>query len=365
MSAHRILIVSTPVGPLGSGIGGGVELTLHTLVLGLSGLGHHVEVVAPHGSLHVGARVHQIPGQPQVPSQTVGRQVPIEMPADPVLGAMWEFVRAHEDDFDVVINLAYDWLPLYLSPFLRVPVAHLISMGSLNESMDLAIARALADRPGSVAVHSAAQADTFPVVGDALRVLGNGIAVDRYDVHVTADRPAYLGFVGRVSPEKGIADVFALSARTGLPVKVWGLMENERCWHEAREAYPDATVTYEGFLATDDLQAAIGGCTALIMTPKWVEAFGNVAIEAMACGVPVIAYRRGGPTEIITEGVTGFLVEPDDVGALADAVGRVGELDRIACRQRVEEEFSNSAMAVRVSTWLHELIASERHRLSR
>jgi glycosyltransferase involved in cell wall biosynthesis len=53
-----------------------------------------------------------------------------------------------------------------------------------------------------------------------------------------------------------------------------------------------------------------------VMTPKWVEAFGNVAVEAMACGVPVIAYRRGGPAEIVVDGETGFLVEPGDVAAL-------------------------------------------------
>ena len=95
------------------------------------------------------------------------------------------------------------------------------------------------------------------------------------------------------------------------------------------------------------------------MTPKWVEAFGNVAIEAMACGVPVIAYRRGGPTEIITDGVTGFLVPPDDIGALVAAVAHVESLDRIRCRQRVDEEFSTQAMAARVERWLEAVIAGQ------
>ena len=69
MTSRRRLICSTPVGPLGSGIGGGVELTLHSLVLGLSALGHDVEVVAPEGSLHVGAHVHQIAGSLQPSAQ--------------------------------------------------------------------------------------------------------------------------------------------------------------------------------------------------------------------------------------------------------------------------------------------------------
>jgi len=301
MVAQRILIVSTPVGPLGSGIGGGVELTLHSLVLGLSGRGHLVEVVAPSGSLHLGTHVHQVEGALQRSTQTTARDAPVEMPAGSVLAAMWEWVRANQARFDVVVNMAYDWLPLYLTSFLDVPVAHVVSMGSLNDSMDAAIRHLLQKRPGSLAVHSRAQADTFGDLGRLLCVIGNGIAVDRYEMHVHADEPAYLGFVGRISPEKGIDDVFAVSAATGVPVKAWGLMQDRSCWDDALRNHPLAKVSYEGFLPTDELQEAIGGCAALLMTPKWVEAFGNVAVEAMACGVPVLAYRRGGPMEIVAE----------------------------------------------------------------
>ncbi len=352
----RILVCSTPVGPLGSGIGGGVELTLHGLVLGLSSRGHHVEVVAPAGSLLVGARVHQIPGNLQTSSQTLGRTAPIEMPASPVLGAMWSFVRDHQDRFDVVLNLAYDWLPFYLTPFLDVPVAHVVSMGSLNDAMDRVLAELLALCPGTAAVHSRAQAETFPDVTDRLRVIGNGIVAERYDVHVSADEPPYLGFVGRISPEKGIEDVFAISQATGMPVKAWGLMQYESCWRQASADYPGAQVSYQGFLPTDELQAAIGGCKGLLMTPKWVEAFGNVAIEAMACGVPVVAYRRGGPSEIVIDGETGFLVDADDIDAAICAVGRLGEIDRLMCRQRVDELYSTDALAERVDTWFDDVI---------
>jgi UDP-glucose:tetrahydrobiopterin glucosyltransferase len=363
MPAKRILLCSTPVGPLGSGIGGGVELTLHSLVLGLSARGHDVEVVAPADSLHVGARLHQIEGSWQTSSQTVGRGAPIEMPPDPVLGAMWDWVRRHQHRFDVVVNLAYDWLPMYLTPFLDVPVAHLVSMGSLNEAMDDALERLVAARPGAVAVHSRAQADTFPRIADQLRVVGNGIAVERYDVHLVPDEPRHLGFVGRISPEKGIEDVFAIAAATGIPVKAWGLMQDQRCWDDAVAAHPGARVSHEGFLATDDLQSAIGGCAGLLMTPKWIEAFGNVAIEAMACGVPVIAYRRGGPSEIVIDGRTGFLVEPDDVDAAVRAVARLDRIDRVMCRQLVEEQYSTTALAARVDTWFDDLVRHHGHHL--
>jgi UDP-glucose:tetrahydrobiopterin glucosyltransferase len=357
----RILLVSTPVGPLGSGIGGGVELTLHSLVYGLGALGHHVEVMAPAGSLHVGARVHQVEGALQVSSQTLGRDEPVQLPASSVLAAMWNRVADIQDDFDVVVNLAYDWLPLFLTRFFQVPVVHFISMGSLNNAMDLAI-REVADLyPDRLGVHSVAQAATFSSNSPLpLRVLANGIVTDRYDVHVSADEPRYLGSVGRISPEKGLEDVAQLSARTGMKVKVWGMMQDSTYWQRIVEDHPNAHIEYCGFLPTDELQEAIGGCTALIMTHKWVEAFGNVAIEAMATGVPVITYDRGGPTEIVVDGETGFIVAADDVDALVGAVERIDSIERIMCRQRVEEEYSAEALAGRFERWLETVVAAAR-----
>ena len=92
------------------------------------------------------------------------------------------------------------------------------------------------------------------------------------------------------------------------------------------------------------------------MTPRWVEAFGNVAIEALACGVPVIAYRRGGPAEIITDGKTGFLVEPDSVAGLVEAIGKLSEIDRADCRHAAETVFSQSAWGDVIESWFYRLV---------
>jgi UDP-glucose:tetrahydrobiopterin glucosyltransferase len=353
----RVLIASTPVGPLGSGIGGGVELTLHSLAYGLGEAGHHVEVVAPEGSLHVGARVHQIPGALQVSSQTVGRDAPVTLPAGSALGAMWQYIAEHQQDYDIVVNMAYDWLPLYLTGLLEVPVVHLVSMGSLNDAMDLALDDVARRHPGRLAAHSSAQAATYRSP-DSFRIVGSGIVTERYDVHLGADTPPYLGFIGRISPEKGLEDVAALSSRTGWTIRVWGMVQDEPYWDDVLEAHPGARLDYRGFLPTDELQAEIGGCSAIIMTPKWVEAFGNVAIEAMATGVPVITYDRGGPAEIVADGQTGFVVTPDDVGALAAAVGRIDTIDRIMCRQRVEELYSTTALASRMESWFRSVLVA-------
>ncbi len=81
-------------------------------------------------------------------------------------------------------------------------------------------------------------------------------------------------------------------------------------------------------MATKELQEELGKCKALLMTPRWIEAFGNVAIEALACGVPIIAYDRGGPSEIVKHGHTGFLVEPDSITGLVAAIDKIEQIDR-------------------------------------
>jgi UDP-glucose:tetrahydrobiopterin glucosyltransferase len=359
-STKRILLCSTPVGPLGSGIGGGVELTLHGLLVGLTALGHHVEVVAPAGSAHEFAQIHQVPGAPQSGAQDDSREAAISMPADSVLAEMWEWVRVHQGDHDVVVNMAYDWLPFYLTAFLDVPVAHLVSMASLTDAMDDVMVATSLVHPESLAVHSRAQALTFRPIADRLRIVGSGVALDRYEMHERPGEPRHLGFIGRIAREKGIGDMFAVAEATGIPVKVWGLMQDPDVWDAAVARYPDAPVRYQGFLPTDELQAALGGCAGLLMTPRWVEAFGNVAIEAMACGVPVIAYRRGGPAEIVVDGETGFLVEPDSVEGLVAAVRRLDEIDRTECRRRVAEHWSIDAFARRVDAWLGDVVAARR-----
>jgi UDP-glucose:tetrahydrobiopterin glucosyltransferase len=134
-------------------------------------------------------------------------------------------------------------------------------------------------------------------------------------------------------------------------------MEDADAWQDAAARFPHARVEHVGFLATHDLAAQLGACAALIMVHRWVEAFGNVAIEALACGVPVITYDRGGPAEIVRDGVTGFVVPVDQPALVAAAVGRLRALDRRDCRTDAMERFSAAAFARRVENWLNRQLA--------
>lgn len=139
-------------------------------------------------------------------------------------------------------------------------------------------------------------------------------------------------------------------------MQVFGYLQDEQYWQSLKRSYPQAQVEYKGFLPTAEFQQALGQCQALIMTHKWVEAFGRVAVEALACGVPVISYDRGGPREIVETEQTGFLVPPDDVPALVAAVGKISAIDRANCRSVADRRYSLPAYGDRLEQWFTDVM---------
>ncbi len=336
-------------------MGGGVELTLRNISQVLSQRGHLLEVVAPKGSWLPNMAVTEIEGQIQVQVQTQSRQEPISMPCNSVLANMWAYARQVQDQFDLIVNFAYDWLPFYLTPCFKTPIAHLVSMGSLNDAMDDIIGQVAMQYPHAVAVNTRTQADTFPF-GKHCMPLSKGLNLGLYDY---CDEPEdALCWLGRISPEKGLEDAIAAAQSTGLVLKIMGHLQDEAYFEQIKQDFPAGSFEYLGFLPTQEMQQVVRRCKALLMTHRWIEAFGNVAIEALACGVPVISYRRGGPAEIVREGQTGWLVEPDSVDGLIAAIQKLDKIDRQICRQQVEQEYSLEAMGDRVEAWFEAVLQS-------
>jgi UDP-glucose:tetrahydrobiopterin glucosyltransferase len=168
--------------------------------------------------------------------------------------------------------------------------------------------------------------------------------------------PNVLGWVGRISPEKGLEDAVDAAQQLGMTLRIFGVIQDHDYWQWIRATYPDAPIEYKGFLKTQDLQAQLRVCRSLLVTSRWVEAFGNVAIEALACGVPVIAYRRGGLAEIVREGQSGLLVEPDSVSGLVRAIAQLDSINRRSCRQQAEDEYSLAALGDRVERWFQTIL---------
>ncbi len=353
-SQLKILILSTPVGALGSGLGGGVELTIANLGRELQSRGHQIEIIAPIGSELSDLSIIQIPGSLQLTAQTQAQAASIIMPSNPVLANMWAKAREIQHDYDIIFNTAFDWLPFYLTPFFDRPIAHFVSMGSQVAAIDLAINRVAIDFPGTIGVCTRTQAETFSFADLCYVVGGSGIDPAVYEY---CDAPENsLAWLGRISPEKALEDAVAAAQATGIKLKIMGKIQDPDYWAQIQRDYPTAPIEYLGFLPTHQLQQSLRTCRGLLMTPRWVEAFGNVAIESFACGVPVIAYRRGGPAEIVTDGKTGFLVEPDSIDGLVTAIDRLGEIDRADCRRAAETRFSQSAWGSLIESWFDRLL---------
>lgn len=349
----KILFLSTSVGSLGSGQGGGVELTVQNLAQELLRRGHKLEVVAPEGSFLTNIRVTAIAGNLQIPVQTQSRDVSICLPDNSVLANMWDYARKVQHKYDLLVNFAFDWLPFYLTPFFDTTIAHFISMGSMTVASDRIMNQVIQQYPGTFGVYTQSQADTFPFA-DNCEILSSAIDLSLYQYNDTPE--ASLAWLGRIAPEKALEDAVAAVNITGTPLKIFGKIQDQDYWEQICRDFPDAPIEYQGFLTTVELQQALGKCRALLMTPRWIEAFGNVAIEALACGVPIIAYHRGGPSEIVKHGKTGWLVEPDSITGLVEAINKIDQIDRQLCRQQAESEYSLAALGDRFETWFNKLI---------
>ena len=349
----KLVLVSTPIGYLGSGKGGGVELTVISLIKGLVSLGHHVTLVAPQGSFLPSdcseVEIRHVSGNDQPSWQHQDSLAPITIPLDGLLPGLWDVALELGKKSDAVLNFGYDWLPIWLSKHVSSDIFHLISMGGVSEAMKILIRDVANSDNSRFAFHTNRQAEDYELDRPPI-IVGNGFDLNNYLFQPSGGGP--LGWAGRVAPEKGLEDAVEIASSLGEKLIVWGLIENIEYASQVEDLYPNGIIDWRGFLPSNEFQAELGLCRTLINTPKWNEAYGNVIVEAMACGVPVVAYDRGGPGEIIKSGLTGWIVPPDDVSSMKQALKKVDKIDRRNCRKWVEEFASKEVFAKKVSDWI-------------
>ncbi len=167
------------------------------------------------------------------------------------------------------------------------------------------------------------------------------------DLYRPSYRPGkYLAFLGRISPEKRPDRAIEIAIRADIPLKIAAKVDkaDQKYFEEKiRPLLSHPLVEFLGEVGDRDKNEFLAGALGLLFPIDWPEPFGLVMIEAMACGTPIIAYRRGSVPEVMENGVTGFVVE--DMEQAVDAVEKLESLDRMACRRVFEKRFSARRMA--------------------
>jgi glycosyltransferase involved in cell wall biosynthesis len=179
-------------------------------------------------------------------------------------------------------------------------------------------------------------------------------AVDTHRLHYEPRGGTYLAWLGRISPEKGLHHAIRIAQQAGIPLKIGARLPlrdtsdpNVRAdWdyylNRVKPLLNNPGIEFVGEIGEAEKSAFLGGAMALLNPIDWPEPFGLVMAEALACGTPVVARRRGSVPEVITHGLTGLIGEDDS--ELATLCTRLHELDRADCRREALRRFSPRAM---------------------
>ena len=325
---------------------GGSQAFVSDVARGLAGRGHEVHVYAASGSEIPGVEVIDTGIDPRSLAGTFYRAFgpsaaeTAEAAAEAAAAAESAFTTAYGamrgTRYDVVHNHAFDAPAVRLAAALPVPVVH-----TLHLPPDQAVSSALRQvtghsRPPAVAVVSEFQASEWRRVVPVDAVLPPYPPTRVIPWSGTAGPGAL--FAGRLSPEKGAAEAIDIACAAGVPIDVYGDVYDAGYSQEQIDPRRDRPgVTMHQGVPRTSLWEAMARAAVVLCPSRWDEPFGLAAAEAQACGTPVVAFRRGGLSEVIVDGLTGLLVAADDVAAFAEAVARAPGLSRAACREHAED----------------------------
>ncbi len=269
-------------------------------------------------------------------SSVVGRGWSEDPDLDPKVAECLHIAQVFEraGEFDLIHN-SFDFLPLTYSGLVRTPV--LTTIHGFSSPRIVPVYERYNGAGGYVAISNA---DRHPDL-DYLATIYHGIDTDAFHLHPAPG--GYLLFFGRIHPDKGAAEAIAVAAEVGMPLVVAGIVQDQGYFDACVGPHIDGeAVRCLGPVGSDRREELLGGAAALLHLIGFDEPFGLSVVEAMACGTPVIAFRRGSMPELIDDGRTGFLV--DTAEQAAAAVGPAGRVDRAAIRAEAMARFGAARM---------------------
>jgi len=332
--AMRIALLCPPWIPVPPASYGGIEAVVALLADGLVDQGHDVTLFAATGSA---TRANLVATHDQPSPERIGQMVP------ELRHTLACLQRAGE--FDVISDHTAP-LACALSAATTTPLVHTLH-GELDEEFALAYDDVLAFAPQTAMISlSHAQRTPRPAFPWIANV-PNAVDLQRYTPRPHAVG-AHLLWIGRMCAEKGPDRAIDVARDAGLPILLAGKMREpaEQAYFERHvEPRLGSTARYVGEADRATCVSLLHEAIALVNPIEWAEPFGLVMIEAMACGVPVLATRRGAAPEVVEHGVTGYLV--DDYREMARALPLVADIAPATCRAEAQRRFSPKTMVDR------------------
>lgn len=319
----RIGLVAPPLVPIPPKGYAGTERVVATIAVGLHERGHEVTVFAAGDS--------DLPCEvvPVLPKSVWGRGVRGDTSAYVEMSVARAWEQAARFD---VIHSHVDHAAFLMARHCGTPV-----LTTLHKRLDVGGVAELIDRMPDVPLVAISDSQRrWNPAANWVATIHHGLDFTRTPTSHTAGE--YLLLVGRVSPDKGVAEAIEVARRAGrrlvMAAKAYETEETEMFEAVVRPAIDAGVVDWRGEVDGEERDRLMAGAYATLMLGAWPEPFGLVAIESMATGTPVIARRAGGVTETVEHGSTGFLV--DDVHEAVLAVDRIPSLrrDRIAAYAR-------------------------------
>jgi UDP-glucose:tetrahydrobiopterin glucosyltransferase len=350
----RVALVAPLVSAIAQPYLGGAQALLADLARGLLQRGHIVTLFARDDSFVPGINIEPVavPGdvQPANFSEKSERSAGTSFftQANIFLDLFLQ-LQHRSAEFDVIHVHAFDWPAYACSTLIHdVPVLHTLHLPAVSPEINTAL-HVLHQQGHLVTLItvSHACASTYLEYTPIDHVIYNGLDLDAIPFSPKPSQEAPLLFAGRIAPEKGVEEAIEIAAMAGYRLLIAGGIYDRHYYEERIQPKLQTAgerVTYLGQLERLALWKIMGQTLGLLFPVEWDEPFGLTAVEAMATGTPVIAYRRGALEEIIRHGETGFLVEEGERAHAAALVDDLYDIPRARCRAHVEAHFALDEM---------------------
>ena len=336
---------------------GGIERIVAMLTEELMQRGHEVTLFASPGSV-TSARLISV-----FDKSLSEANIPWSNPIWNLRNLSRAFEMAEDGKFDIV-HCHLDLWGLFFQGIVQTPIIHTMHNPLYRTNADatkddrLRLFGEEAHRTDIVFISESARKNSMVEFSKG-RVIYNGIDLEHFRFNKKGGE--HFIWIARMNKHKGVENAIAVCERLNIKLLLAGRIDptQQEYFEKVIKPHINKKIQYVGELKDNELSDFYGNAKALLYPIEWEEPFGLVVAEAMACGTPVIAYKRGSMEELVKNGESGFVIE-SDIEKLIEAMGKIDQIDRSAVRRQAKDNFSKERMVDEYEKLYYELCLKQK-----